>query len=81
MGSDNTITVLNGILKKNTIKILDLSKNCVTNTAIDKICQLIKKNNKVKELYLHWNQIGNEGAKNLFSALRENTNIKVKLLL
>ena len=64
-------------MKKNTIKILDLSKNCVTNAAVEKICEIINKNDKLKEFYLHWNQIGNEGAKNLFEALKNNYNIKV----
>ena len=38
---------------------------------------IIDNNSKLKELYLHWNQIGSEGAKHLFFSLKDNINIKV----
>ncbi|CAD8076826.1 unnamed protein product [Paramecium sonneborni] len=63
--------------KNNTVKLLNVSKNQITNASYPFIKQMIETNDSLEELYLHWNLIKGSGGAELFKALIPNKNMKV----
>lgn len=60
-----------------TLKKLNLSKNKLTDASCFKIRDLLKGNDYLQELYLHWNHIKTKGGVFIFEGLVLNDSLKV----
>lgn len=70
--NDNGVLNLCEILQNNSkIKILNLSKNGLTEKCIKGIINL-DKGNSLEEIYLQWNKINSLGGRELFTHIIEN---------
>jgi Ran GTPase-activating protein (RanGAP) involved in mRNA processing and transport len=77
LGDFNIVTLCKSLQKNRTLKVLNLSKNYISNRSVEYIAGLLDGSFYIEEMYLHWNQITNEGGKAIFTALLENENLRV----
>ncbi|KAL4456118.1 hypothetical protein ABPG74_014079 [Tetrahymena malaccensis] len=76
LGDYAIIILLKGIMQNKSLKILNLSKNYIT----DKVCTDLKnilEQNELYELYLHWNLIKAQGGQMIFEGMKSNEYLKV----
>jgi hypothetical protein len=50
------------------IKILNLSNNNLTSVCCETISKFLRRNDSLRELYLHWNKIDYKGGELIFSS-------------
>lgn len=53
----------------NTVRIINFSKNLITETSCELISDVIYRKNNMLEIYLHWNRINNRGSELIFNQL------------
>ena len=51
----------------NTLKVINFSKNYITEISCEIISDIIYRKNNIIELYLHWNRINSKGSELLFN--------------
>ena len=76
LGDYAILKLLEGISRNKSLRILNLSKNYIT----DRVCGELKNildSNEIEELYLHWNLIKAQGGKDIFEGLKSNESLKV----
>lgn len=61
----------------NSLKMINFSKNQITDASCEPISDVIYRKNNMQEIYLHWNRINNKGADLIFNQLQDNQSIKV----
>ena len=71
--------ILNG--HKSNLCILDIGKNGITTEGVKRLSRILRMNRKLKELWLHENQIGDDGVKALVDVLVEDNNTLEELYL
>lgn len=62
------------------IRILNISKNYVTDYLADSFREVMTKNHYINELYLYWNNLKAKGAKVIFESIIESDNETLKVL-
>ena len=68
--------MIEGLLKCNTLRYLNLSKNQLEDKISDSLKELLE-NDRLKELYLHWNFLKCTFAKNVLPILNDSSNLRV----
>ncbi|CAD8150190.1 unnamed protein product [Paramecium pentaurelia] len=71
------MTILKTLQQSKTIKVIKFSKNYITDISMDQFGNLLKTSNSLQEVYLHYNQIRNQGGTVFFRALLKNQYMKV----
>jgi len=55
LGTASSKIIIDACLKSKTMRILNLSKNFISDSIQDSLKQLIDENTSLREIYLHWN--------------------------
>ncbi|CAD8076292.1 unnamed protein product [Paramecium sonneborni] len=71
------LTILKTLNDSKSIRVLKLSKNQITDIPMEALGQLLKKNNSLQEVYLHFNLIKNPGGLTIMKGLIKNQFLKV----
>ena len=77
LGDMNVLTLCDGLMINRTIRILNLSRNCLTNISTLKLGLFLERNPPLKELYLYWNRIQGKGGCNLIQGLMKNNTLRI----
>jgi hypothetical protein len=77
LGDENIIRMLKALNQNPIIKSLNISKNFLTNKIADLLASIIKSNDHLTELYLHWNQLKGPGGLAIFEAMLDNDNLAI----
>ena len=74
IGSKGAILICEQVENCPWLRSLDLSRNYITKTAAEAIHGMLKVNDTLLELYLHWNQLKTDGALMVLEAIAEHNN-------
>lgn len=75
---DSAVGLLcDGIAVNRSLKILNLSRNFLTNFCTEKLGGFLDQNNSLKQLFLYWNQIQGQGGNNILKGLSGNSSLKI----
>ncbi|KAL4486412.1 hypothetical protein ABPG72_007198 [Tetrahymena utriculariae] len=77
LGDQGVDILCTGLQYIKSLRILNLSQNCITNKCCYSIEDMIHNLFNFRELYLYWNKIQGEGGALIFDACRENGRMKV----
>jgi Ran GTPase-activating protein (RanGAP) involved in mRNA processing and transport len=78
LGDKAAILILKSLVnEKQNLKILNLSKNNLSDSIADELNIALQNNYSINELYLHWNLLKSKAGCAIGNALIFNTNLKV----